>query len=130
LINDGEMALREAYFYPLYGAGQCAVADVDGDGDLDIAATAFTADWEAESPETFVLLVQAEPLTFEPYHPPQPLEKRWTFLTKGDQLESGATRIFVAHSWMPFGAPTHLTSEFEKDLEIPARVYILDLSTP
>jgi hypothetical protein len=130
LINDGEMALREQYFYPLYGAGQCAIADVDGDGDLDIAATSLSPDWGAESPETFVLLLQGEPLTFQPYHPPQSIERRWTFLAKGDRKEGGSTRIFVVHSWMPFGAPTNLRSEFEKDLEKPARVYALDFNAP
>ena len=79
-INNGEGALSQEYFYPLYGAAQTVVADIDGDGDLDIAATAFTPDWEAEAPETFVLLVQTSPLMFQPYHAPQSNWRRWAFL--------------------------------------------------
>ena len=129
-INDGEGSLSEKFFYPLYGAAQCVIADVDGDGDLDIAVTAFTPDWEAETPETFVLLVQTSPLTLQPYHPPQSSWRRWTFLAKGDRQENGATRLFVAHSWLPFGAPKNLRSSFEKDLELPGRVYSLDFTAP
>ncbi|MEL6865587.1 MAG: VCBS repeat-containing protein, partial [Bacteroidota bacterium] len=54
--NDGNFQFSETFFYPLYGATKALARDFDGDGDLDIAAIAFFADFEQHPEQAFVYL--------------------------------------------------------------------------
>ena len=53
-LNDGSNRFTESWFYPLHGACQAKAADFDKDGDLDIVATAFFADFEHHPEQGFV----------------------------------------------------------------------------
>ncbi len=56
LLNQGDLAWKEQYFFSLHGAIKAIPNDFDHDGDIDIAAIAFYPDWDQESPATFVYL--------------------------------------------------------------------------
>jgi hypothetical protein len=53
-LNDGSNRFTESWFYPLNGACQAKAADFDKDGDLDIVATAFFADYQHHPEQSFV----------------------------------------------------------------------------
>ncbi len=74
----------ESYFFPFYGAYNLEVADFDGDGDLDIAAVAFFADFPGPHPEPFVYLENRGGLKFEPHTFAGAEIGRWLTLAAGD----------------------------------------------
>ena len=66
--NDGNNQFAEAYGYPMYGATRILSEDFDQDGDLDLAASAYFPDFEAEDPQSFVYLenTSTDSLAFTP----------------------------------------------------------------
>ncbi len=52
--NDGQNKFKEAYFYPIYGAGEVLARDFDGDGDVDLATIAFFPDAVNKPSEGFL----------------------------------------------------------------------------
>ncbi|MBE7437860.1 MAG: VCBS repeat-containing protein [Spirochaetales bacterium] len=57
LYLNRSTGFEEAFFLPLNGAYRATLADFDGDGDLDIAATAFFADFGSRPPQNAVLFL-------------------------------------------------------------------------
>jgi len=55
-LNDGHGKFAERYFFAMPGAFKAVARDFDGDGDVDVAATAFYADYGASAPLPFVYL--------------------------------------------------------------------------
>ena len=53
--NDGKRGFEETYFFPMYGCTRVAAADYDQDGDIDLATTAFFADYLRNPEEGFCL---------------------------------------------------------------------------
>lgn len=51
--NTGNMSFKQSFFYPINGATKVIAADIDLDGDVDLASIAFFADLKNNSPETF-----------------------------------------------------------------------------
>lgn len=88
-LNRGEFRFDESYFYPMYGATRGVLTDFDGDGDLDIAVTAYYPDWSAERPETFVLLRNDGERTFTPNSMPAAGSGRWLSIDAGDLNRDG-----------------------------------------
>ncbi len=54
--DEGKQNFQESYFFPMYGCTRVAAADYDGDGDIDLAVTAFFADYLRNPSEGFVVL--------------------------------------------------------------------------
>ena len=74
----------EAYFFPLNGAYKALSADFDGDGDLDIAAISFFADFDRSPEEVFVYLENNGDLNFTPSTFAGSLQGRWLTMDVGD----------------------------------------------
>jgi hypothetical protein len=55
-INSGNNKFAEKFFYPVYGVTRVLAKDFDGDGDVDIAATSFYAEYNQLKDEAFVYL--------------------------------------------------------------------------
>jgi hypothetical protein len=83
-LNDGQNHFREVYFYPLHGAYKVVARDFDGDGDLDIAAVAYYADFSQDAPETFVYLENQGQMKFIPRFLPEASLGRWMTMEAGD----------------------------------------------
>lgn len=52
--NEGNNRLKQSYFYPLNGATKVAACDFDNDGDIDLAAIAYYANFEEKIPRGFM----------------------------------------------------------------------------
>ncbi len=63
--NDGQNKFKESYFYPIYGAGQVLATDFDGDGDIDLATTAFFPDTQNKPNEGFLFFENKGNNTFD-----------------------------------------------------------------
>ena len=49
-LNDGHFGFKQAFFYPMPGAGQVLARDFDQDGDLDLAAISAFPDFSQNKP--------------------------------------------------------------------------------
>ena len=83
-LNDGHNRFAEAYFFSLNGAYKAQAADFDGDGDLDIAAIGFFADYADAPEEAFVYLRNEGGMQFVPSTFDEVLAGRWLTMDVGD----------------------------------------------
>ena len=83
-LNDGRNRFTEAYFFPLNGAYNAQAADFDGDGDFDIAAIGFFADYADAPAEAFVYLRNEGGMQFAPATFDEVLAGRWLTMDVGD----------------------------------------------
>lgn len=83
-LNDGRFNFREVWFHPMNGAYQAAVADFDGDGDLDVAAISFFPDYEKAPDDSFLLLENLGDFKFQPWSLPEARHGRWLRMDAGD----------------------------------------------
>ena len=81
LNKDG---FEEVFFYPLEGAYKAQAADFDLDGDLDIAAISFYADFERAPEEAFVYCVKRGRVDFAPAKLAEATHSRWLTMEAGD----------------------------------------------
>ena len=47
-LNEGNNHFSQKYFFPINGCYKAIAKDFDGDGDLDIASIAFSADFASQ----------------------------------------------------------------------------------
>jgi hypothetical protein len=55
-INSGSNAFAEKFFYPVYGVTKVLAEDFDKDGDIDLAAASFYAEYSQLKDEAFIYL--------------------------------------------------------------------------
>jgi hypothetical protein len=69
--------------------------DYDGDGDLDIAAISFFADYAHQPEESFVYLENKGNFDFHPYSFPEATMGRWISMDAGDIDGDGKLDIIL-----------------------------------
>ena len=100
--NDGDYQFSEAYFYPMHGVTRVLGDDFDGDGDVDLAASAYFPDFQADDPQSFVYLenTSADSLSLTP--------------ATLDGLNVG--RWLVMERWQQHGRPAIMLGAFNFSL--------------
>ena len=87
--NQGDFRLEHRYFFPINGAYRAIARDFDQDGDTDIAAVSFFADYAHRPEEGFVYLEQQEAFQFRASTVPVHHLGRWITLDAGDLDRDG-----------------------------------------
>jgi hypothetical protein len=83
-INDGSNHFKQKYFFPMYGCFKAIARDFDQDGDLDIAAISFFADYKNHPEESFIYLENKGDLDFQPYSIAGTTVGWWLTMDAGD----------------------------------------------
>lgn len=95
--NTGNWQFKQSYFYPINGCTKAIAADFDGDGDLDIATSAFFADLKNDPAESFVYFEQDRPMHFKPHAMPVSQYGRWMAMDVGDYNGDGKPDIVLGN---------------------------------
>ena len=106
-LNDGKDNFKEAWFYPLYGAGKAIARDFDNDGDLDIAVTSFYSD--LDNPQHgFIYLSNEGKLNFKAYSTPLAASGKWLTMEAADFDHDGDVDIVLGSYFQSMGEMTKL----------------------
>ena len=95
--NEGNWKFKQTYFYHIDGATKAIAADFDNDGDLDIAAIAYFADFKYHPSAGFTYLEQTRPNQFLPHELPIEQYGRWLTMEIGDIDKDGKTDIILGN---------------------------------
>lgn len=96
-LNDGQNNFKQTFFYPLNGCYKAVAKDFDGDGDLDIAAIAYFADFAHQPNEGFVYLENKGDFSFQPFSLPATRQGRWINMDVADVDGNGKQDILLAN---------------------------------
>jgi hypothetical protein len=96
-LNDGSNHFTQRYFYPINGCYKAVARDFDGDGDVDLAAIAYFADYKRHPEEGFVYLENKGDLTFQPFSLPQARSGRWLTMEAGDLNGDGRPDLLLGN---------------------------------
>ena len=96
-INIGNWNFKQLWIYPINGCTKAIAADFDGDGDLDIATSAFYADLQNDPAESFIYFEQVSPFNFKPHAIPVSKCGRWMSMDVGDYNNDGRPDIILGN---------------------------------
>jgi hypothetical protein len=96
-LNDGQNHFSQKYFFPINGCFKAMARDFDGDGDLDIAAISFFADYARQPEEGFVYLRNKGNFEFEPFTVPEGKSGRWLTMDVADLDGDGKMDIVLGN---------------------------------
>ena len=96
-LNDKTNHFTQKYFYPIHGCYKAIARDYDGDGDLDIAAISFFADYTYQPEEGFVYLENAGNFEFHAKTLPGTWSGRWLTMDAGDIDRDGKIDIVLGN---------------------------------
>jgi hypothetical protein len=96
-MNDGQNHFTQRYFFPINGCYRAMARDFSGDGNLDIAAISYFADYQRQPEEGFVFLRHNGPLDFTPYSVPGTESGRWISMDVGDLDGDGKPEIVLGN---------------------------------
>jgi hypothetical protein len=96
-LNDGKNNFKQVYFFPMYGCFKAMARDFDGDGDLDMAAISFFADYARHPEESVLYLENLGNMDFKPYSIPNTNSGRWLTMDAGDVDGDGKTDLVIGN---------------------------------
>ncbi|RDC61786.1 FG-GAP repeat domain-containing protein [Adhaeribacter pallidiroseus] len=94
-LNNKKNSFQETVFLPLPGATQAVARDFDQDGDVDIAAIAYFADFEKQPAAGFVYYENQGNNTFHSKTFPESTQGRWLTMSTGDLDQDGDEDIML-----------------------------------
>lgn len=83
-LNDGKNGFHQKFFFPVHGCYKAVARDFDKDGDLDIAAISYFADYARQPEEGFVYLENKGGFNFQPHSLEAAKAGRWLTMDAGD----------------------------------------------
>jgi hypothetical protein len=83
-LNNGKNQFSQKFFFPINGCYKVLARDFDNDGDFDLAAISFFADFQNRPEEGFVYLENKGNFVFHPYSLPEAQLGRWLTMDAGD----------------------------------------------
>ncbi len=95
--NDGHDNFKQKFFFHINGCFKAIARDFDGDGDTDIAAISFFADYEKRPEESFVYLENKGAYHFVPYTVPGTQNGHWISMAAADIDGDGKTDIVLGN---------------------------------
>lgn len=95
--GDGALGFKQEYFYPMNGAFKALACDFDEDGDMDIAAISFFADYVSQPYEGFLYFEQEQNSTFKVKTYAESFAGRWLTLDIGDIDMDGDKDIIMGN---------------------------------
>jgi hypothetical protein len=114
--NTGDWNFKQQWFYHINGCTKAIAADFDGDGDLDIATSAFFADLQHTPAESFIYFEQDKPFSFKPHAIPVSKYGRWYNMDVGDFNNDGKPDIVLANYSTGFRIQTELKPFWDKNI--------------
>jgi hypothetical protein len=118
LLNQGNLAWKEEYFFPLHGAIKSIAHDFDRDGDVDIASIAFYPDWDKEFPTTFIYLKNDGALSrsgkFTPSTLPVEQWGRWMVMDSADVNGDGYQDLILGAAYINKGVPARHAEQYKE----------------
>jgi len=96
-INKGDGQYEQAYFFPINGCYKALARDFDGDGDPDIAAISFFADYDRQPEEGFVFLQNRGGMDFQPYSLAETQTGKWLTMDAADLDGDGRIDIVLGN---------------------------------
>jgi len=95
--NQGDWKFKQTYFYHIDGCSKAIASDFDHDGDLDIAAIAFFADFKSHPGAGFTYLEQTRSNQFTAHELPIDQYGRWLTMEIGDVDNDGNEDIILGN---------------------------------
>lgn len=83
-VNDGKYNFKQQYFFHINGCYKAIARDYDNDGDVDIAAISYFADYIRRPEEGFVFFENTGNFKFITSSLPQTQSGRWLTMDAGD----------------------------------------------
>lgn len=113
-LNDGGFNFEMAHFFPMHGASKVRVRDFDKDGDYDLIACSFYADFDNAADKSIVFLENKGNGAFESQYFPQAIEGRWLVMDAGD-LDGDGDEDVVLGSYVlgTTGISTELSEKWQ-----------------
>ncbi|WP_301921929.1 VCBS repeat-containing protein [Ferruginibacter sp.] len=96
-MNDGSNHFKQQYFFSMHGCYKAMARDFDGDGDLDIAAISFFADYANHPEESFIYLENKGNLDLHPYSIAGTSSGRWLTMDAADIDGDGKVDIVLGN---------------------------------
>ena len=96
-MNDKTNHFVQKFFFPINGCYKAVARDFDNDGDLDIAAISFFADYGHQPEEGFVYLKNTGNFNFLPYTLEEAKIGRWLVMDAGDIDGDGRIDIVLGN---------------------------------